>query len=609
MENSSSLQAQRQVLHATPYLWRTTTLLASSLRGIDQAGKIVLSQSNHIENTAYIHVQLRASTSTIHKPNPCVSRMRTRSSRFFVILVHLLGVSNHHLPSWYYDLLTSTDSSDRASFYSGIRGVHPHSMELERLDLKEVGGLDGVDWLYPQPDLFELDGSNTRSSDSNELPDTQARHATATTAVREPFWLQDTEDGKCLGPSGVFSECGDATLWFILRRDNHKKSLRMGPFGVEEILEPVNAHEPFRYALQIVDNDHGQQPEPSFFPSYKSPSLFDWKKRRERRKQRDCLVPSKDSLNNARKHSLGDSALTSLELGPCVQHKTAWSWRVDPEGLMYLPRESINSNDRVCMQRTESSSAVLSSCQNIAGAAHNIKPSPQQHRLVHFSLVRYHATSSHTSTKPPGQATSAARSVASEKGATGDFEGPATSSSNESVGLEGLPSSKDKAHSHAKGRVGPSPLFEMNLAGRPLLSAIPTREARKESNQSPFAALKDTNPILFLGVEKRQPRQAEKEAHKGIQIESITLGKSAAVGLSLPSPGKLRKIEMNPYIAASKDEVWADPQTGLEYYTDLCEYLGHDRKEYGRHTLVGVGLFTKTMLKIKVRRKSFRGEC
>ena len=149
----------------------------------------------------------------------------------------------------------------------------------------------------------------------------------------------------------------------------------------------------------------------------------------------------------------------------------------------------------------------------------------------------------------------------------------------------------------------------MNLAGRPLLSAIPTREARKESNQSPFAALKDTNPILFLGVEKRQPRQAEKEAHKGIQIESITLGKSAAVGLSLPSPGKLRKIEMNPYIAASKDEVWADPQTGLEYYTDLCEYLGHDRKEYGRHTLVGVGLFTKTMLKIKVRRKSFRGEC
>ena len=33
--------------------------------------------------------------------------------------------------------------------------------------------------------------------------------------LQEPFWIQDSVDGKCLGPSGGFSDCGDATLWFI----------------------------------------------------------------------------------------------------------------------------------------------------------------------------------------------------------------------------------------------------------------------------------------------------------------------------------------------------------------------------------------------------------
>jgi hypothetical protein len=62
----------------------------------------------------------------------------------------------------------------------------------------------------------------------------------------------------------------------------------------------------------------------------------------------------------------------------------------------------------------------------------------------------------------------------------------------------------------------------------------------------------------------------------------------------------IRKIQVNPYIAASKDEQWTDPQTGLVYWTDLCQYLGHDRNDVGRHTLTGVGQYTKTMLNIKV---------
>lgn len=542
--------------------------------------------------------------------------MRTRSSRFFVILVHLLGVSNHHLPSWYYDLLTSTNPSDRASFYSGIRGVHPHSMELERLDLREVGGLDGVEWLSlhreQQQQQHHKDEGGMSTTRKGEVSSEQheAGTSTSTNAPREPFWLQDTYDGKCLGPSGGFSECGDATLWFILRRGTQRKSLRMGPFGVEETLEQVNPDEPYRYALQIVDNDYEQQPRGNSktLSEGKDPSLLAFVRRqhghRQKQQQRDCLVPS----GNRRKHQslVAAASSSSLELGPCVRNTAAWSWRVDDEGILYLPQDATKSKKRECLQRTISSSAVLSSCQNHTEAAdaHSQSPSQRQDdRLVQFSLVRYQAISSSTlvaSTKPFNRVHSAARQVrpANEEKLRDQ------AMDKETVGSDGLPSNSDKAHSHASGRVGPSPLFEMNLAGRPLLSSIPTREARKASDKSPFAALKDTNPILFLGAgngknTKQLGRQSQSKGNNKPPGGGIHPNKNA-VPTSPQTPGKLRKIEMNPYIAASSDEKWVDPQTGLEYHTDLCEYLGHDRKAYGRHTLVGMGLFTKTMLKIKV---------
>lgn len=505
-------------------------------------------------------------------------------------------------------------------------------MELERLELKDVGGLDGVKWLAPQQQQQKEQSSIIGDSSSRQRQQEAKAALTTTQTTREPFWLQDTQDGKCLGPSGGFSECGDATLWFILRRGTQRKSLRMGPFGVEETLEQVDLEEPYRYALQIVDNDYEQQPQ----PAKETPlPTFAWRQRRELRRQRDCLVPSKVSQKSKRQNmNNGDaSSTTPLELGPCVKHKTAWSWRVDPEGFLYLPRDVTDTDDRECLRRTKSSSAVLASCRNNTDAdeqrrqqQHHSPPAEDEdrQRLVEFSLVRYHATASSAlaSTKPSSPAHSIARSKAKQllSGASDtaaqeqdtETKAPGDSSS------EGLPSSVDKAHSHAasRGRVGPSPLFEMNLAGRPLLSNIPTREARKASNQSPFAALKDTNPILFLGAgngnnnnnnkrpTSRQQRQAlgKKKSHGGIHPTN-NMGKPSAAAnnnLSPPSPVKLRKIEMNPYIAGSEDEVWVDPQTGLKYHTDLREYLGHDRKEYGRHTLVGVGLFTKTMLKIKV---------
>ncbi|KAL7548654.1 hypothetical protein ACHAWF_011926 [Thalassiosira exigua] len=66
------------------------------------------------------------------------------------------------------------------------------------------------------------------------------------------------------------------------------------------------------------------------------------------------------------------------------------------------------------------------------------------------------------------------------------------------------------------------------------------------------------------------------------------------------SPHRPRKIPVHPYIQSSKDFVWVDPLTSLEYPTDLCGYLGHTKKEAGRHTIVGVGQYYRTAFNIKV---------
>ena len=66
------------------------------------------------------------------------------------------------------------------------------------------------------------------------------------------------------------------------------------------------------------------------------------------------------------------------------------------------------------------------------------------------------------------------------------------------------------------------------------------------------------------------------------------------------APHRPRKIPVHPYIQSSKDFVWVDPLTSLEYPTDLCRYLGHTKKEAGRHTLMGVGQYYRTAFNIKV---------
>jgi hypothetical protein len=56
---------------------------------------------------------------------------------------------------------------------------------------------------------------------------------------------------------------------------------------------------------------------------------------------------------------------------------------------------------------------------------------------------------------------------------------------------------------------------------------------------------------------------------------------------------KLRRIQTHPYLAEAKDGIWTDPQTNLQFFTDLCKYLGRNCNEQGRHTLTGMGIYRK----------------
>jgi hypothetical protein len=67
-----------------------------------------------------------------------------------------------------------------------------------------------------------------------------------------------------------------------------------------------------------------------------------------------------------------------------------------------------------------------------------------------------------------------------------------------------------------------------------------------------------------------------------------------------PTPHKTRKIPTHPYLATAKDGIYEDPRTGLQFFTDLSTYLGYDTYTFGRKTLMGMGHYYRTLLKIKV---------
>lgn len=494
--------------------------------------------------------------------------MTTRSSRFFVVLLHLVGVSTH-LPSSF-------------SGRSGIVGVNPLSIVLETLD----------------PSTFDLD---------SEEPNIRIQ-------PHQPHWLQDVlGDQACLDPMGGFSECGDATLWLVVPKKSSRRQAIWRKWITwateeEETEENTSSSRIQGFALQLYDDTHQQQP---LAPQQEvnnvdqlawSLSSYTFHYSYYHAKPSSMDLSEKECLTRRRRDN-------QLVLVPCAQDR-AWAWHFNEHGILHFkkPKSStpkkeestdlkqdkhkrkLHKNGKKtleCLARNATHSAILTPCDG--------RPVPfvsaEGTRVLQLGLVRQ-ATADSTGTDMPIPPT----------------ESTATVETTEELRLP--PSRIDIAHSHASKAAERVELKRSNRMATLSTNKSPPPSLSLSSDSTtslPLTFFKDTNPILLANGHSGTPSK-ENQAKKPLVAKSST-GKtmdstSPSPTLTSTSAGRtkpmIRKIQVNHYIDESQDERWTDPLTGLVYHTDLCRYLGHDRKEVGRHTLTGVGQYMKTVFNIKV---------
>lgn len=586
--------------------------------------------------------------------------MRSRSSRLFVVLLHLVGVStnfplNPFLAALHPDNLRSG---------VGIVGVHPLSILLEPLELQAAGGLGEL--------LSLLEG---------------AGYDVEKTVLGEPYWLQDDTDGKCLGPDG-FSECGDATLWKIKRRPatytslaetrrrQHKSSSQsqsqsqvsirnkydettatsqflaifgwgstssFGKSNIDDNEEDLLGGEnvTWEYALELVEvnssspfgltNSKGEQEDGSENDNGNENGQEDSSGVAE------CVVSYAVTEEN-------QSGI--LEMGPCSSDD-AWSWSINEGGVLKWD-EKVNIQDKLdrrnkdkgrlllggpmarlmqmasdiqddelregdkptqCLWRFNETSARTEPCD----ASTIDTQEATNRRLVGLSVIQYQ-NSAAVSPKLPRFSDGTNQYNQNNSGErreepTAKSEREQSHESENKVDDEShLPHRQSHSTSRSTSDSNHQPKAPLGVGGyfaHPQLNKKSSGRNTASSDKKPLN--KPVNKLTPIGVglfqESLQLGGDSKNAKKGkVNLLHHPPSPSSTVSPNLhqDTPHKPRKIPVHPYIAASKDGLYEDTATGLMFPTDLHSYLGHERSVSGRHTLMGVGLFTKTMLKIKV---------
>jgi len=471
--------------------------------------------------------------------------MRTRSTRFFVVLLHLVGVSR--------DLPSSLQQQGGGGI-AGAADPWPYVLEEINLFLNKKSGA-------------KKRGTRTGST-------SRRKGASTTTNVDKPMavWLQDASDGSCLGPTARFVECGDAAQWIMAPRRSGRKRLRMGLFGVndydaadEEEEEEGRYHGGWMFQVPSEEHTDGIKRTASSRSSRRS-----W---RRRRRSSECLYSNDGTARVDRCYQFFNS-----------KGSTA-AWIVDPEDGSLRPvpserrrrllgRQQPRREQRtpLCLWRAlnDTSPATSIGLQNCSATL-------EGHRKVKFSLIRYQAVAA-WATKSDAETDDSASEVPHD-----------TPQPSPSAEPHHLPSSRDAAHVHAN---EPSVLHNPNSLSHATIQL--NKQPKKQA--MPLRVLHDTNPILLASgaAERRRDRRQAAARQQGSSMLPVATASSVGdVGALSPAMHKVRRIEMHPYIAAAKNEIWNDPQTNLQYNTDLCRYLGHDRKERGRHTLMGVGQYRK----------------
>jgi len=408
-------------------------------------------------------------------------------------------------------------------------------------------------------------------------------------------------------------------------------------------IDAITANSSFS-ASRVVELDHGM-----YFDSILGKAAtgyarmrLKWGLNRERDESIDlnseCLLPYSRSKNGKE----------ALKIGPCSAQE-AWVWQVDQDGVLVkgptkserhrTRRKSVRSHDEsgstsnvACVHRTNTSVATLSSCQDSLPTEGVIR--------VGFSLVRY-----------PSAQTKIAPQLSEHPGAHDELpwtpwttlqsplsrsENVSHNNSSLSSSLEGkaeqhMPTSRRNSQNHATGArqrhlevkstesmlrttLGKGGQSKSQNAAKTSASHIrdsPTpRQGMTFHEQSVSGAAKSRGS-MSKGIDIARPDERTGQfksslLHKPRHQQGLGQGqnnlKSFEGGINDvdSNPHRPRKIPVHPYIASSKDGVWIDPLTSLEYPTDLCTYLGHTKKEAGRHTLMGVGQYYRTAFNIKV---------
>ena len=527
--------------------------------------------------------------------------MRSRSSRLFVVLLHLVGCPQHFHHT-----------------FEGIVGVQPWPIVLETLST--VPG-------WP-------------SSSQHETPPD----------LPEPVWLQDAVTQTCLGPQGTFTaDCGDATLWLPVpqaiasttpttrrrrrrrRGDSHSDNDTTESRGVVFYLVDRDVADMLEGTLESFRNNNNNNKSVVWWNPPRA-----WKQRRQALPPLECLVW--DSNNDEVSIQVCDPRPHRI---PRTSALPQWAWSVEEDSsLRPVVRAREGTVSSSTTPRIEESpldtplcatlrpnesprhSVHLAPCQETplsttASEATADPPFQQPQQQIELSLVRYW-----TNNNNKEHATRA-----------GNPEGPSsnTNNKNKSNGhqdgwgnqesMEEQPDNEnDAAIQESLSESSPLPFRKRDLAhmaalDRSMHPELPSRprllfEARSHNNKKEgershsstkgtmnvqiktkerLATLHNANPILLVGG-----ASSSSSLHDSLTVSSST----AATGDSFASSSssvhhRKRRIPVHPYIADCKNEVWTDPQTGLDYPTDLSSYLGYDRKEKGRHTIMGVGQYRK----------------
>mmetsp|Transcript_34871 Transcript_34871/g.74348 ORF Transcript_34871/g.74348 Transcript_34871/m.74348 type:complete len:1212 (+) Transcript_34871:333-3968(+) len=302
--------------------------------------------------------------------------------------------------------------------------------------------------------------------------------------------------------------------------------------------------------------------------------------------------------------------------------------------------------DFECVHRANFTSAILLPCDS---AGDGKRQDETDKSLVGFSLVRYPSTASKIAPRMPVDSSNDAEPLwepwtnlegpSIKKDAAGTRETVKKDQQPSSTPEQHLPTSHTSSGNYASAGAKHPHHVDLKSSASMLHTSLQPGHGKAKKDATTSASHIRDAPVAMNGVSFHNQRMNKaggekvdgrpsmgpsstkiklkkaKDGRKNTRVKGQTPiheekgGPSEARGPdghhhgihnadSTPHPP--RKIPVHPYIQSSKDFVWVDPLTSLEYPTDLCRYLGHTKKEAGRHTLMGVGQYYRTAFNIKV---------